>query len=94
MRRWNGWGNENIYFPLSKVAEEFLSTVIGEGIPFPDAKLEPILASIPPSPLPEHPQITTDPMERLVHARGQSFPDWIAMRSGCIGAYRMKTSKS
>ena len=30
--------------------------------------------------------MTLDPWERLLHARGQSLPDWIALRSGRIGA--------
>ena len=31
--------------------------------------------------------IHTDPTERLLHARGQSLPDWVAIRSGEVGSY-------
>ncbi len=37
--------------------------------------------SIPNSYL-EHPLVSTDPEDRIRHARGQSFPDWNALRSG------------
>jgi alkyldihydroxyacetonephosphate synthase len=31
--------------------------------------------------------VSTDPRDRLLRARGQSLPDWIALRSGRIGAF-------
>jgi alkyldihydroxyacetonephosphate synthase len=44
------------------------------------------LARIPPSRLPDHPQVHTNPELRLRHAVGQGLPDWIAARSGRIQA--------
>lgn len=86
MRRWNGWGDETISVPLGPDARSFLDRVVGPGRPEPDATWEATLAGMPPSALPEtHPLVTTDPAERLRHARGQSLPDWIAMRSGRPG---------
>jgi alkyldihydroxyacetonephosphate synthase len=43
------------------------------------------MASVPPSRLDPGNGLVTDPRERLLHARGQSLPDWIALRSGRIG---------
>ena len=31
--------------------------------------------------------MVTTPIDRLLHARGQSLPDWVALRSGRIGAF-------
>lgn len=93
MRRWNGWGDEATIQPLPDSAARYLATLVGEGRSIPDATLESVIASVSPSreqagqihglPL----QVTTDPVERLRHARGQSLPDWIALRSGRIGAF-------
>ena len=73
--------------PLSPAAAAFLKDVIGPGILARDATLEEVLARVPPSRLPSHPLISADPVERVRHARGQSLPDWIALRSGCIETF-------
>lgn len=87
MRRWNGWGDEAVTFPLSDKAYGFVSGKIGKAVPLPDASLDDVLARVPESRLPEHPLVITEPEERLRHARGQSFPDWLALRSGNIGVF-------
>jgi alkyldihydroxyacetonephosphate synthase len=87
MRRWNGWGDVGIDYHLPQYAVDFLSAALGEGAPSSDAELNAVLASVPSSRLPVHPAITVDAHERLLHARGQSLPDWIALRSGQIGAF-------
>lgn len=87
MRRWNGWGEEEIVYPLPASAVSYLASRIGAGECLLDAAFEEVLASVPPSRLPSHPAILTDPLERLRHARGQSLSDWIALRSGRIGAF-------
>ena len=87
MRRWNGWGEETINSPLSSAAAAFLRNVIGVGTPTRDAALEEVIAGVPPSRLPTHPLISADPAERVRHARGQSLPDWIALRSGCVETF-------
>lgn len=84
MRRWNGWGDSQQDFPLPPAAKDHLAKVVGPGQPHPDASLESVLRSLPSSRFPAHPLVTTDPHERLRHARGQSLPDWIALRSGAI----------
>ncbi len=87
MRRWNGWGDDSVDYPINRDMFSFLNKHVGEGKPAGDAGLEGILASLPPSRLPRHRLVTDDPMERLMHSRGQSLPDWIALRSGNIGHF-------
>ncbi len=87
MRRWNGWGDDTITYPVPPGAVAFLARVIGPATPPRDATLEALLASLPESRLPAHPLVTTDPEERVRHARGQSLPDWVAMRGGRISAF-------
>jgi alkyldihydroxyacetonephosphate synthase len=82
MRRWNGWGDDTIDYELPAGAARFLADVVGPGTPPHDVRWDDLLARTPASRLPAHPLISTDPAERLRHARGQSLPDWIALRSG------------
>ena len=87
MKRWNGWGEETITAPLSAAAIAFIRRAVGVGIPPRDATLEEVVAHVPPSRLPSHPLnplLSDDTLERIRHARGQSVPDWIALRSGVI----------
>lgn len=85
-RRWNGWGQSHVTFPLNPMAEEFLTSQLGFSAPHSDATLESCMALVPESRI-SHPEVTTDPLDRLMHARGQSLPDWIACRSGCMGPH-------
>ncbi len=87
MKRWNGWGDEQTTYPLPENAAEFLTERVGEGNKTADATLESVLAHVPASRLPAHPLINTSAEVRLRHARGHSFPDWLALRSGRIGAF-------
>lgn len=87
MRRWNGWGDDTEGYALSKSAAKFLHKTVGPGKPPRDATLEEVLRRVPPSRLPPDPLISTDPEDRLRHARGQSLPDWIALRSGRIDTF-------
>ncbi|PKN60639.1 MAG: FAD-binding oxidoreductase, partial [Deltaproteobacteria bacterium HGW-Deltaproteobacteria-11] len=87
MRRWNGWGDDTEGYVLPHSAAKFLHKAIGQGKPTRDATLNEVLRQVPPSRLPSHPLVSTDPEDRLRHARGQSLPDWIALRSGRIDAF-------
>ncbi len=87
MKRWNGWGEESITYRLPAPAVAYLAAQIGPGEPIPDATLEETLRGVPASRLCAHPLISSDPTERLRHARGQSLPDWIALRGGRISAF-------
>ncbi|WP_165670308.1 FAD-binding oxidoreductase [Metapseudomonas otitidis] len=82
MRRWNGWGDESTVVELPANGAEFLGARVGAGQVLADATLEQVLASVPASRLPEHPLVSQDAEMRVRHARGQSLPDWLAMREG------------
>ena len=87
MRRWNGWGDEATTYPFPHPAARHLETIIGESRHIPDAPIERILARVTSSYLAPQPGLITDPAERLHHAHGQSLPDWVAMRHGCIDVF-------
>ncbi len=84
-RRWNGWGDETIEIPLPESARSLLERLLGPGTRPRDASFGEVLAAVPSAILPSHPLVSGDPELRLRHARGQSLPDWIALRSGRIG---------
>jgi len=91
MRRWNGWGDENFDLELPGEGQAFLAQRIGESRPLPDATLESVCATVPATRLPPDDSvdklIDTSPEARVRHARGQSLPDWLAMRSGEFGVF-------
>lgn len=87
MRRWNGWGYETVHATLPAPAARMLEERLGPGTPQDDVRLAEIVRVVPASALPPHPLITAEPVERVRHARGQSLPDWIALRSGRIGRF-------
>ena len=82
MRRWNGWGDDAVAMDLPAAAAALLATLVGPGQRLPDASLAQVLASVPPSRLPQHALVSVQAEDRVRHARGQSLPDWLAMRSG------------
>ena len=87
MQRWNGWGETKRTFHLPLAARTYLEGLLGAGLHIPDADFQTSLDAVPPSRLPGHPLVSTDSEARLLHARGQSLPDWIALRSGKIVTY-------
>ncbi len=87
MKRWNGWGDETVTYPLNQVARRLLEQLVGSGTPPKDITLEEVVAGVPASRLPAHPLVSDDPIERVRHARGQSLPDWIALRTGRIPVF-------
>ena len=87
IKRWNGWGDETIHYPLPDSAALYLAGQVGAGARLEDVSLRQALAGVGTPRLPQHSLISTDPEERLRHARGQSLPDWIALHSGQIGVF-------
>jgi alkyldihydroxyacetonephosphate synthase len=89
MKRWNGWGDDKnaLDYKLSATALGFLGDLIGKSTPLKDATLEDVLASVPASRLAPHELYSLDAEDRLRHARGQSLPDWLALRSGVFGVF-------
>ncbi len=91
MRRWNGWGDDQFSLELPTEGHVFLSDRIGQGRPLSDASLDAVCARVPESRLTldssTRSLIDLTPETRVRHARGQSLPDWLAMRSGNIGLF-------
>lgn len=87
MRRWNGWGDTATLYPLPASAAAFLADRLGLGTAPQEISLERLMASVPASRLPDHSLVSTRPDDRIRHARGQSLPDWIALRSGRLGTF-------
>ena len=87
MRRWNGWGDSATTMELPAQGTEFLQRLVGRGQVLPDASLDAVIAQVPPSRLPAHQLVSVDAETRVRHARGQSLPDWLAMRSGDFGVF-------
>ncbi len=87
MRQWNSWGDSATSMAIAPTAQEFLQQLLGVATPLPDATLEEVKARVPASRLPSNPMIHTDAETRIRHARGQSLPDWLAMRSGEFGVF-------
>lgn len=85
MRRWNGWGSPQTNFPLSAEGAAFLKSTLGAGKKLADATLEQAISRVSDSRLAAFNGLSymhTDKETRLRHARGQSLPDWLAMRAG------------
>jgi alkyldihydroxyacetonephosphate synthase len=87
MRRWNGWGDEGQTYPLPDIAAGYLAEQIGPAQQLCDAALTSVVAGVPAARHAPHPLISDDPLARLRHARGQSLPDWIDLRSGQIETF-------
>ena len=84
--RWNGWGNININKKVSAHGAKLIKSHIGKTKKLPSVSLQQVLKTVPKSRLPaaitELDMVSIDSEDRLRHARGQSFPDWIAMHGG------------
>jgi alkyldihydroxyacetonephosphate synthase len=87
MRRWNGWGDETVSFPLPATATTFLAGKLGPARRPQDAPLNTVLHAVAASRLPVHPLVVSTAEERVRHACGQSLGDWIALRFGRIRAF-------
>ena len=82
MRRWNGWGDDSVDATMSSGAMAMIESLLGPGCPPVDLDLTQVERTVPASRAAPHPLLIDDPTERVRHARGQSFPDLIALRSG------------
>jgi alkyldihydroxyacetonephosphate synthase len=85
MRRWNGWGNASVEVPAGPGVRRFLQQRLGPAHKPVAVSLAEVTERVQPSRLPSHPLVMTGAEERVRHARGQSLPDWIALRSGELG---------
>ena len=81
-RQWNGWGDKEKSLALTPDGATFITQTLGSAKPLSVATLDEVLAKVPESRLDESELYTRDDEVRLRHARGQSLPDWLAMKSG------------
>ncbi|HAX96700.1 MAG TPA: FAD-binding oxidoreductase, partial [Prolixibacteraceae bacterium] len=87
MKRLQGWGNIETDYPVPEPAKRYLADVVGKPLELHDITPEDLQDEVPDSKLKPNPMITTDPIERLMHARGQSTRDWVEMRDGLINSF-------
>ncbi len=87
MKRLQGWGNLETDYPVPEPAKKFLFEVLGKPLTLKDAEPGQLIKKMPGSSLKPHPAISTDPLDRLAHARGQSTNDWVDMRDGLIDSF-------
>ncbi|MBT4519169.1 MAG: FAD-binding oxidoreductase [Halieaceae bacterium] len=89
MKRWNGWGDDknDLDYELSGATLAYLEVLIGSSEALREASLEQVLETVPASQLAAHDLYSIDAEDRLRHARGQSLPDWLALRSGELGVF-------
>ena len=84
--RWNGWGNIDSNKKVSPQGAKLIKSRIGKTKKLKSVSLEDVLKTVPKSRLPAAITaleiVSTNNEDRLRHARGQSFPDWIAMHCG------------
>ncbi len=85
MKRWNGWGDDSITMDLPPNGLDYLIGVCGRARALSDAGFHDTCNRIAVSRLPGHELVYTDAPTRLLHARGQSIPDMLALRSGRPG---------
>jgi alkyldihydroxyacetonephosphate synthase len=87
VKRWNGWGDPATTYPLLPSALDYLGGQLGVLRPGVDAALVDILPAVPETRLPRFPGVDLEAETRLRYARGQSLPDWVALRSGRIPVF-------
>ena len=84
--RWNGWGNIDSNKKVSPHGAKLIKSHIGKTKKLKSVSLQDVLKTVPTSRLPAAISnlaiVSIDNEDRLRHARGQSFPDWIAMHGG------------
>lgn len=89
--RWNGWGNIHFNKPVSPHGARLIKSHIGKTKKLTSVSLNTVLKTVPESQLPAElinlEMVSIDNEVRVRHARGQSFPDWIAMHSGQFGEF-------
>ncbi len=87
MRRWNGWGDIHTEYHLPPNAVRYLQEQVGPGTPQVDVSFESAVRCVPPSTLRQESFLRLEPEMRLLHARGQSLPDWLELRSGRLTGF-------
>jgi alkyldihydroxyacetonephosphate synthase len=87
MKRIQGWGNKDTDYPVPDSAKQYLNQVVGAPLQLMNVPVEDLIKKVPKSRLPDHPLISTNPEDRLRHARGQSLNDWVDMYDGLVNTF-------
>ena len=87
MKRIQGWGSTDTVYPVPDPAKKYLDQVVGTPNQLKKVPVEDLIKKVPKSKLPVHPLITTEPEERLRHARGQSLNDWVDLYDGLVDTF-------
>ncbi len=82
MRRWNGWGDETVDYVITDHVKNLLEEWVGKPKAPKDLSLDELKLRVPDSRLKDSNLINTDVEERIKHSVGQSFSDWVAIRTG------------
>jgi len=81
-RRYAAWGFEGESFPPSSELLQWLGKRLGRGEPVPRVEVTAVAVPNPRDFPPIPAQCSSDPVDRLFHARGQGLPDILRLRSG------------
>lgn len=84
MRRWNGWGDDQVDYPIPEKALDFLEKLVGKGKKQHPIELKDVVKNVQSSKLKHAHGIVLEADERIKHSYGQSIPDWIEMRIGPV----------
>jgi alkyldihydroxyacetonephosphate synthase len=76
-----------VIYSLPASANLFLERQVGRSQQTKDINLDQVIPQVPKARLSKHPLVSIDPVTRILHARGQSFSDWVELRSGKIRAF-------
>lgn len=70
MRRWNGWGDDAISYPLPQTTAEALTELVGPASPPRDVGFAGVIAHVPPTRLPANPLVSTDAADSMLACVG------------------------
>ena len=87
MKRWNGWGYERVTPELPRAGKAFLIEALGSAQTGTSVPFEDVLLRVPDSRLPANDKVILSADHRARHARGQSLPDWVALRYGTCDTF-------
>ena len=88
MRRWNGWGDDQVTVPWPRPPATCWSGSSGPGTPPRDATLEEVVAGVPPSRLRPDVRLDLDPRPGSATPAARACPTGSPLRSGRLGPCR------
>src|ERR671912_2643145 len=86
MRRWDGWGFEDVDAHLGRSGRSFVEEHVGTAAAPAFTTLADLVRAVPESRVAAHDLLDTEPEARVRHARGQSLADLLDLRFGRLDA--------